>query len=401
MFFRIRQAAVIMAAAGLLMMSRSFPVQAAKKVETRTPITSVSIQVQSDVRGGYERDEATVSAKSDSSLYTIGGYEWKNKNKEVWEPGDVPKVQIEVHAAKGYYFYKMTGKSKIHVTGATLSTSKTTNESETLLVTVELTPASGNLERPAYAEWTGYPLGKGSWEAVPYAGAYELKLYRDDQLQHSIPKVLTTNFDFYPYMTVPGTYQFRVRAIPKNMDEIGYITEGEWEYSDRLDVMGEEVWGNGRGGNTNSPSDGKVEPRSGWIKDDEGWWYQKADSSYPANTWYQIDGRWYLFDYDGYMLTGWREKDGKTYYMDINGVMQTGWVQENRKWYYFGGDGAMRTGWLEDGGNWYYLDPNGVMHTEWLQDGGKWYYFNPSGGAMLKNTSVGGRYLDQAGVWQG
>lgn len=78
---------------------------AAVKTETRTPITSVSLKVRSDVQADYELNEATVYATTDSSLYTIGAYKWAAKNnKDYWEPGDEPKVQIEIHARSGYYF---------------------------------------------------------------------------------------------------------------------------------------------------------------------------------------------------------------------------------------------------------------------------------------------------------
>ena len=45
---------------------------AAVKTETRTPITSVSLKVRSDVQADYELNEATVYATTDSSLYTMG-----------------------------------------------------------------------------------------------------------------------------------------------------------------------------------------------------------------------------------------------------------------------------------------------------------------------------------------
>lgn len=39
------------------------------------------------------------------------------------------------------------------------------------------------------------------------------------------------------------------------------------------------------------------------------------------------------------------------------------------------------------------------MVTGWLQDtDGKWYYLN-SNGAMAKNTTINGYYVDENGVW--
>lgn len=398
MLRRLRQAAAAVLACGLLtaaLPNASGTVWAAVKNETRTPITSVSITVRSDVKADYDLDAATVYVTTDSSLYTIGAYTWVNGNKEYWEPGDVPKVQIEIHARSGCYFEKTTGAGKFQITGATYASVKRQNNNETLLLTVKLTPASGTLDIPNSAEWVGYPLGKGTWEAVPYAGAYELKLYRDGQMIQGVAKVNATTYDFYPFMTQAGRYQFRVRAIPKDTEEQGYITSGDWVYSDEQDIDDDQTYSQG-GGRQNS----NLTPANiGWVKNSDGWWYRNANGSYPANTWQNIDGAWYLFDYDGYILTGWQLKNGKYYYLDSNGAMQTGWFQDNRKWYYLSDDGSMQTGWLTLGGSTYYFDGDGSMHTGWLLDSGKWYYFAPDTGAMVRGTSVGGYYLNSDGVW--
>ena len=50
--------------------------------------------------------------------------------------------------------------------------------------------------------------------------------------------------------------------------------------------------------------------RYGWIKDSNGWWYRRADGTYPANKWCVINHHWYLFNKDGYMCTSWHRWDG-------------------------------------------------------------------------------------------
>lgn len=108
-------------------------------------------------------------------------------------------------------------------------------------------------------------------------------------------------------------------------------------------------------------SDAKAAEQTGWIKQDDKWWYRHADGSYTRSGWEQIDGKWYLFDSDGWMLTGWQKHDGK--------------------WYYLTDSGAMATGWLQKDGKWYYLDPDtGAMHAADVQSiGGKWYAFGADG----------------------
>ena len=69
-----------------------------------------------------------------------------------------------------------------------------------------------------------------------------------------------------------------------------------------------------------------------WKSDNNGWWYQNDDGSYPKNTWQWIDGNKdgisesYYFNENGYLLTN-TTKDGCTVNGDgawtVDGVVQT------------------------------------------------------------------------------
>lgn len=383
--------------AAVMTMGTAFPTLAAKKPELRTPITSISIDVRSNVEAETDYDEATVMVTTNHDLYTVGAYTWVSKN-EYWKIGDVPKIKVELHAKTGYYF-KVTGASKYQITGAEYSSAKKDKNNETIYLTLKLNPASGQLEEPDNAEWEGYPVGKAVWDEVESAGAYELKLFKNDQIIYSVEKVNTTYYDFHPYLTEAGRYKFCVRAIPKDSKELAYVTGSGWVYSDSQSVDADEV---SPFINRSAATPGKEEMTpadTGWKKDKTGWWYRNTDGSCPTGGWAAIDGRWYLFDGDGYMLTGWQNKDGKRYFLSSNGDMKTGWMEENKNWYLFGSDGAMVTGWADVGGSRYYLESDGRMCTGWKLLDGKWYYFEPSGGAMMRNTSISGRYINGDGVW--
>ena len=73
-----------------------------------------------------------------------------------------------------------------------------------------------------------------------------------------------------PLMTTAGTYQFRVRAIPKDTEETAYITSSDWVYSDELDIDADEVC-TLSGGAVGGPdkADALTPSQLGWIKDDE------------------------------------------------------------------------------------------------------------------------------------
>ena len=162
--------------------------------------------------------------------------------------------------------------------------------------------------------------------------------------------------------------------------------------------------------------------RGAWMRDSVGWWWRRADGTYPASQWVGIGGARYYFYDSGYMATGWFRdgadwfflapsgalvggwlKDGGSwYYLDpASGVMRTGLTAVDGTWYYLDSSGAMRTGWvlLDDG--WHYFASNGSQIGGWLRDGGEWYYLDPNSGVMRTGlTGVDGSwyYLGSSGA---
>lgn len=86
-----------------------------------------------------------------------------------------------------------------------------------------------------------------------------------------------------------------------------------------------------------------------WMQDGTGWWYKKADGSYPKNNWgnedYNGKTYWYYFLDSGYMATGWIELNGSKYYLFPT---SDGWK------------GRMVTGWQWIDGYCYYLEEGGA-----------------------------------------
>ena len=109
-----------------------------------------------------------------------------------------------------------------------------------------------------------------------------------------------------------------------------------------------------------------------WVQDEKGWWYKRADGSYPKNSWgyeaYNGKSYWYYFLDSGYMATGWVEVNGSKYYLFPN---SDGWK------------GRMLTGWQWIDGNCYYLDAQGQNE-----------------GALYRNTTTpDGFTVDSEGRW--
>lgn len=180
-----------------------------------------------------------------------------------------------------------------------------------------------------------------------------------------------------------------------------------------------------------------IVPQGEWIQDRVGWWYKRADGTYPYGGWALIDGDWYYFNQSGYRVTGWiysggvwyylmeqgtnrpetegvlepdlgkmlhsvwfGDKDGNKYYFQANGAMTTGWFYYNQDWYYFNSSGALQTGWELINGTWYYFEEYGEMVTGWQFIGGAWYYFNGSGAMVTGWQLIGGTwyYLHESGA---
>ena len=154
---------------------------------------------------------------------------------------------------------------------------------------------------------------------------------------------------------------------------------------------------------------------SNWVQDENGWWWQEDNNSYPINKWQEINGHWYWFDNSGYMTTGWEFINEVWYWFNASGAMTTGWEFINGVWYWFDASGAMATGWEFINGVWYWFDASGAMATGWEFINGVWYWFDASGamttdkwidnyyvqadGTMATSKWIGDYYVDASGLW--
>ena len=107
-----------------------------------------------------------------------------------------------------------------------------------------------------------------------------------------------------------------------------------------------------------------------WVKDAKGWWYKRADGSFPADKWEKINDKWYFFAADGYMQTGWIKWKKRWYWCSTEardeGVMATGWRKIKYKgkdeYFYFGDSGACyEPGFYLIDGKWYGFDEKSRM----------------------------------------
>lgn len=128
-----------------------------------------------------------------------------------------------------------------------------------------------------------------------------------------------------------------------------------------------------------------AEKKLGWQKDATGFWYARANGTYPKDEFEHIEENksWFYFDDQGYMLAEkWlKHTDGNWYWFDRDGYMATSWKRIGESWYYFNRDGSMVTGWIKYYDNWYYCDAtNGDMKSNaFIRYNDGWYLLLPDG----------------------
>ena len=140
------------------------------------------------------------------------------------------------------------------------------------------------------------------------------------------------------------------------------------------------------------------EIKAGWKNNEIGWWYQRANGTYPVSEWEIINGTWYHFDENGYMQTGWLNSDGTWYYLNADGSMATDtWIDG----YYVDANGAwVVEGWQNNGYGWWYQRANGTYpHSEWEMINGIWYYFDSNGYMLADEATPDSYYVDANGAW--
>ncbi|MCD8084059.1 MAG: hypothetical protein LUE86_11265 [Clostridiales bacterium] len=317
----------------LLCTAAVFPSMAA------STISSISLKVTSGIEVGDT--DSDVSVDTSSSKYSVTAVSVTNESGE-WEDGDTPKLKVTVETEGSYTFASSFTKSKVSLSGSDATVSSVTRKtSSKLYVYITLDELEGGDTSGDYdltvteLEWDDD--GTATWDEVEDAKKYEVRLYRDDSSVTSVVTTTKERYDFGSYFTESGTYTFKVRAVYNSSNK------GSWVLSDEWYVTSSQA----RKIRNASDSDSVVVSTSGgpgvtvtatWIQDSVGWWYRRADSSYPANQWEYINNQWYYFNVAGYMVTGWVQTNGIWYYCGSDGAMLSNTVTPDG--YYVGADGA-------------------------------------------------------------
>ncbi len=317
-------------------------------------VSRISIEVEDVINTGEELREPEITL--DSSDCEIAEVKW-SKNVEKWKPAS--KVTATLTLTTSDTFKDKYLSDAVQVQGGDFVRASKADDN-TLTVRITYVPRA-QLGETEEAGWSSRNPNVAVWKKVPFATAYQLRLYRDGTLLTIITSG-SSSIDLSDYMTEEGHYYYQVRAMGETSAERYYLLSGEYVESEDtlLDDLGDTS--------------------GSWKNYQEGQKYVRSDGTTPVSQWEKIEGNWYYFDGNGYKTVGWQQIDGS--------------------WYYLGTDGKMETGWKEIGGSWYYLLEDGKMYTGWKEeDPGIWYYLN-SDGSMAVNTVIDGIYpINSSGQW--
>lgn len=344
--------------------------------ETRTPIDSVHLHVDSEIVSGSSGGRVYVTT-SDSE-YRVTEVEVLNDDED-WIGGMQPRVSVELSAYNGYYF---SGKSKnmFSFSGddASYSTARLKSNKTELVLTLKLDKLENGDLTVTGAYWDESD-GTAVWTDNPNARYYQVKLYRDDS---SVSGTCTTEDHYYEFaskFTRRGDYYFEVRAVGSGSEkgewessDTWYVSSSEaedirgyddgpgssWSSSGGPGVVGNRYYGSSGGpgvvgntyygsnggpgvaGSSSASAAGPAYQGTGghWCLDQYGWWYEYSNHTYPVNSWQCIDGRYYCFNESGYIRYGWIYWDNKWYYTGADGALMGN--TRTPDGYYVGGDGV-------------------------------------------------------------
>ena len=285
-------------------------------------ITSVSLEITSDIQVGEDMTNDSIDVESSSSRYTVDSWEILNTGF-MWMEDDVPQIKVYLTAEDGYYF-SLTS-SKVRLKGAKYVTASKRDSSTTLMITMNLPSLAesvGEIETVTLGE-----DGIARWDETTGAGSYEVRVQRDGKNTGTTETVRTASYDLKEFLGRPGVYSVRVRPVNKIKQDI----KGQWTDSNTFYV------------DSSLAEDfrmGRVKAGGRWEEEGSQWRFREVDGSYASSKWKEIEGIWYYFDVNGYMMTGWIEVDGKWYYCDTTGAMLHDTEIDG---YALGSDGAMIT----------------------------------------------------------
>lgn len=281
-------------------------------------ISKISITVTNTFKVGERCSAEDVEISTNSKYFSVGEIMLVDDEEEFWGVRDVPVIDVFLEALEGSYF-SIAEVTDIKLEGAEYIAG-TREDSEVMVLRLRLPSLRSQVGEIECAKWALPTVG--SWTKAYNTRYYEVRLFRDGKGVGNTQKVMDSSFDFAPWMTRPGNYSYRVRAVNIQDESV----KSGWRESETKIYVDEATAQQLKSQYGTAIPDGMADPgqaaewqrqqqqQHGWFLDGTGWWYRNEDGSYTTNGWQLIDGKWYYFNSVGYMVTGWIDWDGKSYY---------------------------------------------------------------------------------------
>lgn len=267
-------------------------------------INKLKLNLKDNLYLGAVVSEDDLEFTTSSDTYEVTEWEFPESGFS-WTKEDVPRVEVTVECDDDHRFSLSKDKVKISGDEATVVKIHKDN-SQTLVVTVDLQPMSQRVSRIEYAYLNG---SVATWAPAEGAASYELYLIRDGKTVGSKRVTSATTYDFGTAMLKAGTYYYRVRAIGTEGSKEGLFTESAELYKEQ---------------GAAAATAGSSDSQGSWGQDELGWWWNNPDGSRTVNDWRIVGKKWYFFKENGYMAAN-------------------EWINWNNVYYYLGEDGAMLT----------------------------------------------------------
>lgn len=278
---------------------------------------SLSFSMDTDTWSGLDVDGGDGYSVRSVSLFPDGG-----------KASNSPYAVVILDAEEDYYFSSIKSNYfALDGEGATFLEAARSNGNATMTVSVRFKElGDGELSEPAALAWTD--AGVATWEKVPGAGDYSIRIQRDGSLVGvaSAPTTKVNVYNLSTKITKTGDYVFQVRANGL----FKKTKSSEWVSSPVLSVDEAKLAAIQANASTDAGVIGE------WHQDDAGSWYQYTTGLVPKGEWREIDGSWYYFNASGYKVVDqWVDR----YYVGSDGKMLVDtttpdghYVDENGAW---------------------------------------------------------------------
>ena len=142
-----------------------------------TEITSISLDISSDIVPGDDNNNVDVS--SNSSRYDVDDVEVTNEPSSDWDEGDEPRVRVTLEADNDYYFSSDLSEDDVELSGDDAEVTDVSRSSRSRLrVTIRLAELTDEDYDGEYdldvsgLEWDDYD-GTAYWDEAEDANKYE------------------------------------------------------------------------------------------------------------------------------------------------------------------------------------------------------------------------------------